>query len=567
MKNNNVNCPLCSKTHKIVIEFESEMQHHKTLCIEHKKDMNLFCTESGCEIPICVLCLKAEHKNHEFGDLDEVMSERCKTLLAIIQSLKKKIQTNENRLITVHNEEIKNSNSCIESIKEYEKTLIRKIQKKMQKKVTEVQDRKTQLESNSKEAVGKLKDTYQMLESIEETCTGPLSHKRLMEKEDALKKSKAHVRDALSNVKKYIHVEFTESKIPNKTIAELCGQVTDDIKKLKDCKVKGTNKEGKKQQVLGEEESDDSRVVLSEQRTEGSTENEIEDVGSAVSVQEIGDDAVKMMKTKLTRKRKTKDTPEKESVAGSSSKEKDANSQTTPVGNQPDRRSLTKESDTPNGRSFTRGSDIPNARSLTRGSNLPNTRSLNRGSDTPNARPLSRGSDTPNGKSPTRGSDTPSGRSLTRGSDTPSGRSLTRASDTPSGRSLTRESDTPSGRSLARGSDTPNGKSFTRGTCNGDLPMTNTRVRDDSPATHPGNQDPPAKRTRWDVAHGSATIKFKSEGKCYCVIYLFPCHRLVMNKVRMSFIMTYYQTSCNQQFLISLCVNFTGFERCLHYEC
>ena len=414
MKNNNVNCPLCSKTHKIVIEFESEMQHHKTLCTKHKKDMNLFCTESGCEIPICVLCLKVEHKNHEFGDLDEMMSERCKTLLAIIQSLKKKIQTNENRLITVHNEEIKNSNSCIESIKEYEKTLIRKIQKKMQKKVTEVQDRKIHLESNSKEAVGKLKDTYQMLESIEETCSGPLSHKRLMEKVEAVKKSKANVRDALSNVKQYIHVEFTESNIPNKTITELCGQVTDDIKKLKDCKVKGTNKEGKKQQIMGEEEADDSRVVLSEQRAEGSTENEVEDVESGVSVQEIGDDAVKMMKTKLTRKRKTNDTPEKESVADSSSQEKDANSKTTPLCNQPDRRSLT------------------------------------------------------------------------------------------------------------RGSDTLNSKSFTRGTGNGDLPMSSTGVRDDKPAIHPGSKGPPAKRTRWDVAPESATIKFKSEGKFYCVIYLFP---------------------------------------------
>ena len=291
MKNNNVNCPLCSRAHKIVIEFESEMQRHKTVCIEHKKEKNLYCTESDCEIPICVLCLKDEHKNHEFGDLDEVMSERRKTLLANVQSLKKKIQTNENRLITVHNEEMKNSNACIESIKEYEKTLIRKIQKKMQKRVTEVQDRKIQLERNSKEAVGKLKDTFQMLESIEETCTGPLSHKRLMEKEEAVKKSKAHVRDALSNVKKYIHVEFTESNIPSKAITELCGQVTDDIKKLKDCKVKGTNKEGKKQQILGEEEADDSREV-SEQHVEGSTENEVENVESGVSVQEIGDDAV-----------------------------------------------------------------------------------------------------------------------------------------------------------------------------------------------------------------------------------------------------------------------------------
>ena len=563
MKNNNVNCPLCSRTHKIVIEFESEMQHHKTPCIEHQKEKNLFCTEPDCEIPICALCLKDKHKNHDFGDLDEVMSERCKTLLANVQSLKKKIQTNENRLITVHNEEMKNSNACIESIKEYEKTLIRKIKKKMQKKVTEVQDRKTQLESNSKEAVGKLKDTFQMLESIEETCTGPLSHKRLMEKEEAVKKSKAHVRGALSNVKQYIHVEFTENNILNKTITKLCDQVTDDIKKLKDCKVKGTNKEGEKQQTR-DEEAEDSREEVSEQRAEGSTENE--DVESGVSVQKIGDDAVKMMKTKLTRKRKTKDTPEKESVADSSSQEKHATSQTTSLGNQPDRRSLTKGSDTPNGRSLTKGSDTPNARSLTRGSDTPNSKSLSRGSDTPNARSLTRGSDTPNSKSLTRGNETPNARSLSRGSDTPNGKSPTRGSETPSGRSLTRGSDTPSGRSLTRGSDTPNGKSPTRGTCNGDLPMTNTGVRDDSPATHPGSQDPPAKRTRWDVAPGSATIKFKSEGKFYCVIYLFPCHGFVMNKVHMSFIMTYYQTSYNQQFLISLCVNFTGFDHCLRYE-
>ena len=302
----------------------------------------------------------------------------------------------------------------------------------MQKKVTEVQDRKTQLDSNSKEAVGKLKDTFQMLESIEETCTGPLSHKRLMEKVEAVKKSKAHVRDALSNVKNYIHVEFTESKIANKTIAELCGQVTDDIQKLKDCTVKGTNKEGKKQQMLGEEEADDSREVLSQQRAEESTENEVEDVGSGVSVHDTGDDAVKMMKTKLTRKRKTNDTREKESVADSSSQEKDATSQTTPLGNQPDRRSLTK------------------------------------------------GSDTLNSKS------------------------------------------------LSRESDTPNGKSFTRGTGNGDLPMSSTGVRDDNPAIRPGSKGPPAKRTRWDVTPESATIKFKSEGNFYCVIYLFPCHRLVM---------------------------------------
>ena len=394
MKNNNVNCPLCSKTHKCVIEFmghKKERKHKKTLCTQHKREKNLFCTESDCETPICVLCLKDNHKNHDFGDLDEVMSERCEALLVDVQSLKKKIQINENRLIAVRKEEMKSSDACIESIMEYEEQLVKKIKKKMQTMVKKVQDNKAQLEHNSQEAIDKMNDTLQMLESIEETSSGSLSHKRLKEKMEEVNNSKANLRDVLSNVKEYIHVEFEESNTPNKTLKALCGQVTNNSKKIKQCKIKVTNKKVKKKPILDEEEADDSRVELSEQHVEESTANDVQDIESEMSAQEIGDDAVTMTKTNSTRKRKTKDTPEKGNVTGSSSDGNGANNQTTPLRNKPNRKSLTNGGPTPNDRSLTTGKGTPNDGSLTGVQDTPNDGSLTGVQDTLNYIPLTRG--------------------------------------------------------------------------------------------------------------------------------------------------------------------------------
>ena len=460
MKNNNVQCPLCSKSHKCVIEFAehtTETQHHKTLCTEHQREKNLFCTEPDCETPICVLCLKDEHKNHDFGDLDEVMSERCGALLADVQLLKKRIKTNENRLIAVQNEEMKNSEACIESIREYGEKLIKKIRKKMQKMVKQVKDNGAQLEHNMTEAVDKIKETFQMLESIEETSSGSLSHNGLIEKIEAVNKSRELVSDVLSDVKEYVHIAFEESHTPNKALKKLCGQITNNSKKIKYCKIKERNKKVKEKPMSDEEEADDSRVEVeqSEKRAEVGTGNEVGDEESEMSVQGVGDDTVKTKKTKQTKKRKAKDTPEKGLVTSSSSEGKDSNNPTTPSRNKPNERSLTRGGGIPNGETFTRKGDIHNGTTLTREGDIPN------------------------------------GTALTRGGDITNGTTLTTGGDLPSDKILNIE---PS---------------------NADLPMNNATVRNDSPDTHPGNQEPPAKRNRWDEPPGFATIKLKREGKSY----------------------------------------------------
>ncbi len=40
-------------------------------CIEHNREMNLFCQEKGCREIICSNCLLSEHKMHDVIDVNE----------------------------------------------------------------------------------------------------------------------------------------------------------------------------------------------------------------------------------------------------------------------------------------------------------------------------------------------------------------------------------------------------------------------------------------------------------------------------------------------------------------
>ena len=50
-------------------ELQSE-RREKELCEEHGKVVVLFCKETGCQKPICVLCFKKYHKRHDIIDVD-----------------------------------------------------------------------------------------------------------------------------------------------------------------------------------------------------------------------------------------------------------------------------------------------------------------------------------------------------------------------------------------------------------------------------------------------------------------------------------------------------------------
>ena len=145
-----IECPECRKKHeakdeksfsqnKYVLTLikskstkEQPIPYEFQKCEEHGKELNLFCRTSGCNKPICRICLRKQHKEHDVIDIEEQEKEVLMKLLkqiwfnlgaklSILSVTKRDIQVKANAAI----EEIKRKKeeidkACEKMIKEVE---------------------------------------------------------------------------------------------------------------------------------------------------------------------------------------------------------------------------------------------------------------------------------------------------------------------------------------------------------------------------------------------------------------------------------------------------------------
>ena len=336
MKKNCVDCPLCAQTHQFASEFVSEIteeneQEKEDLCPKHWWKFSLYCMEPECETPICAQCVKQEHQDHDFGNLEDVMGEKFEALLADVESLKKRFQSNEDKLITVQNKENSNSSTCIDNIRKNEKELIRKINTMTEKMVQKVLNQKVQLDNSLNEALAKIKDNSMLLESIKDTITysGSISHKSFTDKMRAVKKSGQQVSGAMMEAQKYIHVVYQEGKTTSsRKLKGMCCQLKITRKKIPFFKVKAVSRNVMKQKLLSNISINSQQTELREQNRDADAETDedsdveiVEAPESRTEVIDISDDedfAEKIaVKPEQTQQRKVKD-KKKGKVAGSS---------------------------------------------------------------------------------------------------------------------------------------------------------------------------------------------------------------------------------------------------------
>ena len=316
---------VCVKTHQHMNELLNEctdqilLEQNDDVCREHQWKLNLFCIEPDCEMPICVQCLYDGHKNHDFGNIEEVMPERCEVLLTDVQSMKENLQRNKDKLITVQNKENANLSACIDTVRKNEEELIRKIKKKTEKMVQTVRDQKAQVNNSFNEAVAKIQDNFVLLESIEETTSEYTSHKSLTDKIKAVKKSGEQVQSALTEVQKCRCITYEECKVPNRKVKALCGRLKGRRRKIPSLKIKEVNLSTLKQRVLAKRESGNTPAEFCEQsrgKEEASKELQVDIVdGDKASERKT------VVKPKFAPPRKLRDTPDKDIANGSRSED------------------------------------------------------------------------------------------------------------------------------------------------------------------------------------------------------------------------------------------------------
>ena len=105
IQRNKIECPECRKKHEAREEEKSFPQNKYLLtqmkrkslniqptilefqkCVDHGKELNLFCRTSGCNKPICRICLRKQHKEHDVIDIEEqekgVLMKELKKILS-----------------------------------------------------------------------------------------------------------------------------------------------------------------------------------------------------------------------------------------------------------------------------------------------------------------------------------------------------------------------------------------------------------------------------------------------------------------------------------------------------
>ena len=252
-RRNNFDCPQCGVSHSTqdgtsknsyiitYIKKMAESEEPKEKCSVHHKIRSLFC--NSCQTPICALCLKNGHKDHDLGDLEEVKEQRLEHLMVKVSSLKKKLNSNKEKLLTAQKNESKNCQTCIKNINNSKKKQIKKLEKKAGKLIQKVTDKKAKMDEKIQNAVGKIDESLVMVESIEETTNKATTHTGITERLHTICSMKDKVANTLSEVKNYTHVIFEECKTPNKMVRILCGQVTQVEECIKFTKIKNRAKD------------------------------------------------------------------------------------------------------------------------------------------------------------------------------------------------------------------------------------------------------------------------------------------------------------------------------------
>ena len=200
-------CPVCEKEHHYCdrVESVSVNQYIKAivrkgqegLCGAHKMDLSLFCEEPECQIPICGLCLKNEHKGHEFDGLQKSKEKRAKVLMKEIESLRMGCTSSKNKIEALKRDTEEKYNARKEQIRIAREEVIKKVDEYFNKLEAQGEEKRKKLDDRINDTSAKLHGFLKEIQRLEETIE-EIECKSFSDKLDEVKKNEN--RNNTSNV-------------------------------------------------------------------------------------------------------------------------------------------------------------------------------------------------------------------------------------------------------------------------------------------------------------------------------------------------------------------------------
>ena len=213
-------------------EKKDKTEGWKKECQKHGKEQSLFCNESGCQKPICLLCLKDDHKAHDFGDLQEVAEERCAAILDDVRSMKETLQKKKDDLLASQKIVAQNCRECTLEIIDMKAVLISEIDRRAANLVFDITEHKKRVDACISEEVTEIDEKFAIVNGIEEITNMKTIFEVETEKLENVKYAKSKIQSRFSGTTNYTLLTYKKSGEMFKLLSSLCGKLMQKNKRI-----------------------------------------------------------------------------------------------------------------------------------------------------------------------------------------------------------------------------------------------------------------------------------------------------------------------------------------------
>ena len=192
-------------------------------CLEHGKDLVLFCTETRCKTLICTVCMTKRHLGHKVVDIDV---DRKEELLSSLTSAIENLSSRKRLIETIHAEVGRKNEGCLNNLSEEKKSTLKMVKDRYDSLIAVAANQKDKSSARIKSEMTSLEESLNLLNNIKQYLDEEtLSPRDVRNCEETIEKITEHIDHILTTPPGKEYIVYIENKRNDRLVVELCGKL------------------------------------------------------------------------------------------------------------------------------------------------------------------------------------------------------------------------------------------------------------------------------------------------------------------------------------------------------
>ena len=188
-------------------------------CKKHGKELALYCLEDVCQMPICVSCLKTDHKGHEFTEIEEHTKE---VLIRDVKTILNNLEAKVEMISKAKKDVFEKTDKCMNELNKTKHVLLECIITQFDIMIEETQLLRDETNLLADRELSAMRANIELLSSNLENSEGCTDYEKMKNYHETVKRIIENNRENLSGARSFQFPVFTEGRFS----AEMLGRVT-----------------------------------------------------------------------------------------------------------------------------------------------------------------------------------------------------------------------------------------------------------------------------------------------------------------------------------------------------